>query len=63
LVADAAASEIAVSLRLRHPGGELSFTSTVTTFGTALDITAELAVEALFPADAATAQRLSTATG
>src|SRR3989442_1503691 len=35
---------------------ELRFFSTLTTFGTALDITmAELTIEALFPADAATA--------
>ena len=35
---------------------ELTFFSTLTTFGTALDITmAELTIEALFPADAATA--------
>ncbi len=44
--------EIAVPLRLHHPGGELSFISTITTFGTAVDITvAELAIESFFPAD------------
>jgi transcriptional regulator with XRE-family HTH domain len=54
-----AASDLAVPLRLRHPAGELAFISTVTTFGTAVDITvAELAIEAFFPADAATADRL-----
>lgn len=49
-------AEIAVPLRLRGPdGSELSFLSTVATFGTALDITvAELAIESFFPADAAT---------
>ncbi len=53
---DLAAGEIAVPLRLRHPDGELAFISTVTTFGTALDITvSELAIEAFFPADATTA--------
>jgi transcriptional regulator with XRE-family HTH domain len=50
------ASDIAVPLRLRHDGGELAFISTVTTFGTAVDITvAELAIESFFPADPATA--------
>ena len=55
-----AAGAIMVELHLAAPGGgELRFFSTVTTFGTAVDITvAELAVEAFFPADAATAQRL-----
>ena len=39
--------------------GELSFFSTIATFGTALDITlAELAIEAFFPADAETAAYL-----
>ena len=47
---------IAVPLRLRHEDGELSFISTITTFGTAIDITAaELSIETFFPADAATA--------
>ena len=40
-------------------GGELRFFSTVTTFGTAADVTvSELSVEAFFPADAQTAERL-----
>ncbi len=52
---------IAVPLRLRHAGGELAFISTITTFGTAIDITAsELSIEAFFPADAATAAQLSS---
>ncbi len=47
---------IAVPLRLRHDGGELSFIGTITTFGTAIDITAsELSIETFFPADARTA--------
>ena len=47
---------IAVPLVLRHEGRELSFFSTVATFGTAVDVTvAELSIEAFFPADAATA--------
>ncbi len=50
---------IAVPLRLRIDGGELTFLSTVTTFGTALDVTAaELSIEAFLPADAATAETL-----
>jgi transcriptional regulator with XRE-family HTH domain len=53
-------SEIVVGLRLNSSAGELSFFSTVTTFGTALDITlSELSIEAFFPADEATAQALS----
>jgi transcriptional regulator with XRE-family HTH domain len=56
---DLEAGAIAVPLRLRHDGGELSFISTVTTFGTALDVTvSELSIESFFPADAATAEVL-----
>jgi hypothetical protein len=52
-------SDVVVPLRLRYDGGELAFFSTVTTFGTALDITvSELAIESFFPADAATAAAL-----
>ncbi len=44
--------DIVVPLRLRHGGRELSFFSTVTTFGTPLDVTvSELAIESFFPAD------------
>ena len=51
---------IAVPLRVVVQGTELSFFSTVSTFGTAVDITlAELAIEAFFPADARTAQVVS----
>ena len=47
---------IAVPLVLRHDGQDLSFFSTVATFGTAVDVTvAELSIEAFFPADAVTA--------
>jgi len=50
---------IAVPLRLRHQGRVLSFFSTVSTFGTPLDITvAELAIESFYPADAATTELL-----
>src|SRR4051812_17277349 len=52
-------TEIALPLRLRHRDGELSFLSTQTTFGTAIDITlAELSLEAFYPADDATAEVL-----
>ena len=56
---DLEAGAIAVPLRLRHEAGELSFISTVTTFGTALDVTvSELSIESFFAADAATAEVL-----
>ena len=52
-----AAGEVAVPLRLRAGDAVLSFLSTMTTFGTATDITlAELSIESFFPADAATAE-------
>ena len=54
--AGAPASDVVVPLRLRIPGGELRFFSTVTTFGTPVDITVEeLSIESFFPAEAATA--------
>ena len=52
--------DVAVLLKLRSEAGVLSFLSTVTVFGTALDITlAELSVESFYPADEATARALS----
>jgi transcriptional regulator with XRE-family HTH domain len=56
------AGDIVVPLRVRSAdGGELSFFSTIATFGTALDITvAELAIESFFPADAETATAVRT---
>jgi transcriptional regulator with XRE-family HTH domain len=49
-------SRLFVPLVLRTGEGQLTFFSTLATFGTARDITvAELAVESFFPADAATA--------
>jgi transcriptional regulator with XRE-family HTH domain len=54
-------SEIVLPLKLRDLDGkgELSFFSTLSTFGTAADITlSELAIEAFYPANAATAMRL-----
>ena len=51
-----------VPLRLHTPAGELSFFSTLATFGTALDVTlSELAIESFFPADEATARVLREA--
>ncbi len=50
---------VAVSMVLDSPAGPMSFISTVTTFGTALDLTAaELSIEAFLPADDATAKAL-----
>jgi transcriptional regulator with XRE-family HTH domain len=50
---------VAVPLQLRTAMGVLSFISTITVFGTPVDITlSELALETFFPADAATAQAL-----
>jgi MmyB-like transcription regulator ligand binding domain len=52
-------TEIAVPLRIRSGPDELSFLSTLSTFGTAVDITlSELAIEAFYPGDAQTALRL-----
>jgi transcriptional regulator with XRE-family HTH domain len=53
------AGDIAVPLRLQIDDTELSFISTATSFGTALDVTvSELSIEAFFPADDATAAAL-----
>ena len=61
---DLAAGSIVVPLRLRHHNQELVFLSTVTTFGTPLDITVqELAIESFFPADAQTADVLRALSG
>jgi transcriptional regulator with XRE-family HTH domain len=50
---------VVVPLELVTPMGTLAFFGTVTVFGTPLDVTlSELAVEAFFPADAATAAHL-----
>ena len=52
--------QFVVPLRLRVGDGELAFFSTVSTFGTPLDITvAELVIEAFYPADDATAAALA----
>jgi transcriptional regulator with XRE-family HTH domain len=53
------ASDIVLPLRLRNGDGELAFFSTISTFGTAIDITLEeLSIEAFYPANAHTANRL-----
>ncbi|SAK57593.1 XRE family transcriptional regulator [Caballeronia hypogeia] len=50
---------VLVPLKMRTPHGQLSFFSTTTVFGTPVDITlSELAIEAFFPADDATARIL-----
>lgn len=52
-------SPIAVPLRLRLGDTVLSFISTITVFGTPLDVTlSELAIESFFPADRATAEAM-----
>ncbi|HYI16281.1 MAG TPA: helix-turn-helix transcriptional regulator [Thermomicrobiales bacterium] len=59
---DARYGDLVVPIRLRTPNGLLSFFTTTTVFGTAVDITLdELAIESFFPADAATAEALRDA--
>jgi transcriptional regulator with XRE-family HTH domain len=56
---EATQADILLALRLAEGDRELAFFSTVSTFGTAVDITlAELSIEAFYPANAATATRL-----
>lgn len=56
---DHATDGVVVPLQLRTDAGVLSFFSTTTVFGTPVDITlSELAVEAFYPADSATADAL-----
>lgn len=53
------ADDFAVLLHLRTPVGELALLSTLTVFGAPADVTlSELALEAFFPADEATGERL-----
>lgn len=53
-------SGFAIPLRLMTKEGELSFISTVTVFGTPIDVTlSELAIETFFPADGKTAEIMS----
>jgi hypothetical protein len=59
-----AANGIAVPLILDTPLGQIRFVSTVTIFGTPVDITlSELAIEAFFPADAESAALLRKMAG
>jgi hypothetical protein len=56
---DMQAPAMVVPLRLSSPAGVLSFISTITMFGTPVDVTlSEIAIESFFPADAHTAQVL-----
>jgi hypothetical protein len=51
--------DLAVPLQLHSPAGLLSFISTITVFGTPVEVTlSELAIEAFFPADETTAKAL-----
>jgi transcriptional regulator with XRE-family HTH domain len=51
--------DVVVPLRIRAGDDELAFFSTVTTFGTPLDVTvSEMVIESFFPADASTAEAL-----
>jgi transcriptional regulator with XRE-family HTH domain len=53
------AAAVVVPFRMMTDSGELTFFSTITVFGTPVDITlSELALEAFYPADAATAEAL-----
>lgn len=61
---DSPAPDVLVLLRLRSPLGELALFSTMTVFGTPVDITlSELALESFYPADAATGERLRALAG
>jgi transcriptional regulator with XRE-family HTH domain len=56
---DPAFAEVAVPLRVRDRSCELSFISTRTSFGDALDVTvAELSIESFFPTDERTADAM-----
>lgn len=55
-----AADDVAVPLKLRTHRGVLTFLSTITVFGTPVEITlSELSLEAFYPADAETAAALN----
>jgi len=62
--ASADRSEVAIPFKLKSEAGLLSFYTTTMVFGTPVDVTlSELAIEAFFPADAATADALRSAIG
>lgn len=53
--------DIAVPLRLKSDAGPLTFLSTTTVFGTAVDVTlSEVAIEAFFPMDAETSRAMTS---
>ena len=55
---------IAIPLILTSPAGPLSFLSTTTVFGTAVDVTlSEVTIEAFFPADAQTVKTMAVLAG
>jgi hypothetical protein len=55
------AQEIVAPLRLLTNAGELAFFSTITTFGTAVEITtSEMSIESFYPADRASAAALTS---
>lgn len=57
-------AEIAMPVRIRYDGTELSFLNTITTFGAAYDITLDdIVVEAYFPTDPATVSALQAMAG
>ena len=59
----AVTTQLRLAPLLGTDGPELAFFSTITTFGTAIDVTvSELSVEAFFPADAQTADALGALT-
>ncbi|WZH53861.1 MAG: helix-turn-helix domain-containing protein [Nocardioides alkalitolerans] len=59
--ATSASADIVLTLRLQVGADELAFVTTTTVFGTPGDVTvAELAIEALYPADAATRAALTS---
>jgi len=52
-------SDIVLPLRIRDGDEELTFFSTISTFGTPVEVTlSELAIEAFYPANARTAARM-----
>lgn len=54
-----ASAAIVVPFEIESPVGRLSFLSTTTVFGTPVEVTlSEVAIEAFFPADEATAKAL-----
>jgi len=59
-VSQPSAADICMPMRILVGASELSFYSTIATFGTPLDVTiAELSIESFFPADAPTAAALT----